>query len=122
MFAEPKLGLIEGKTTGQPWAWGLTISAPERAILEAMDELPDHESFHTLDMVFESLTTLRPRLLSDLLQTCRKIKVKRLFFVSADRRDHTWRKRIHLQAFGLCSGDRALGSGPINRLEAVRSA
>lgn len=111
LFANPELGLIEGKTTGQPWRWGLTISTPERAILEAMDELPDHESFHTLDMVFESLTTLRPKLLSDLLQACRKIKVKRLFFVFADRHDHPWRKRIDPQAFGLGSGDRALVQG-----------
>lgn len=111
LFTEPKLGLIEGKTTGQPWNWGLTMSTPERAILEAMDELPDHESFHTLDMAFESLTTLRPRLLSDLLQSCRKIKVKRLFFVFADRHDHPWRKRIDPQAFDLGSGDRALVTG-----------
>lgn len=111
LFAEAKLGLIEGKTTGQPWDWGLTMSTPERAVLEAIDELPDHESFHTLDMVFESLTTLRPRLLSDLLQTCRKIKVKRLFFVFADRHDHPWRKRIEPQAFDLGSGDRALVQG-----------
>jgi hypothetical protein len=87
------------------------MSTPERAILEAMDELPDHESFHTLDMVFESLTTLRPRLLSDLLQACRKIKVRRLFFVFADRHDHPWRKRIDPQAFDLGTGDRALVQG-----------
>ena len=111
LFTDPKLGLIEGKTTGQPWDWGLTMSTSERAILEAMDELPDHESFHTLDMVFESLTTLRPKLLSDLLQACRKIKVRRLFFVFADRHDHPWRKRIDPQAFDLGSGDRALVQG-----------
>ncbi len=111
LFTEPNLGLIEGKTTGQPWDWGLTMSTPERAILEAMDELPDHESFHTLDMVFESLTTLRPKLLSDLLQACCKIKVKRLFFVFADRHDHPWRKRIDREAFDLGSGDRALVRG-----------
>jgi hypothetical protein len=111
LFADPKRGLIEAKTTGQPWDWGLTMSTPERAVLEAMDELPDHESFHTLDMVFESLTTLRPKLLSDLLQACRKIKVRRLFFVFADRHDHPWRKRIDPQAFDLGSGDRALVRG-----------
>jgi hypothetical protein len=111
LFADPKLGVTEGKTTGQPWDWGLTMSTPERAILEAMDELPDHEGFHTLDMAFESLTTLRPRLLSDLLQSCRKIKVKRLFFVFADRHDHPWRKRIDPQAFDLGNGDRALVQG-----------
>jgi hypothetical protein len=54
---------------------------------------------------------LRPRLLSDLLQACRKIKVKRLFFVFADRHNHPWRKRIDPQAFALGSGDRALVSG-----------
>ncbi|MDP3196245.1 type IV toxin-antitoxin system AbiEi family antitoxin [Tabrizicola sp.] len=111
LFADPKLGLIEGKTTGQPWDWGLTMSTPERAILEAMDELPDHESFHTLDMVFQSLTTLRPKLIADLLQACRKIKVRRLFFVFADRHDHPWRKRIGPQTFDLGSGDRALVRG-----------
>ena len=87
------------------------MSTPERAILEAMDELPDHESFHTLDMVFESLTTLRPKLLSDLLQACRKIKVKRLFFVFADRHDHPWRKRLDPAEFNLGRGDRALVKG-----------
>lgn len=111
LFADPKLGVAEGNRTGPPWDWGLTMSMPERAILEAMDELPDHESFHSLDMVFQSLTTLRPRLLSDLLQACRKIKVKRLFFVFADRHDHPWRKRIDPQAFDLGSRDRALVRG-----------
>ena len=111
LFTDPKLGVIEGKNSGLPWDWGLTMSTPERAILEAMDELPHHESFHTLDMVFESLTTLRPRLISDLLQACQKIKVKRLFFVFADRHDHPWRKRIDPQAFDLGSGDRALVQG-----------
>ncbi len=111
LFADPELGVIEGKKSSLPWDWGLTMSTPERAILEAMDELPNHESFHTLDMVFESLTTLRPKLISDLLQACRKIKVKRLFFVFADRHDHPWRKRIDPQAFNLGSGDRALVQG-----------
>lgn len=111
LFTDPKLGVTMGNKTGLPWDWGLTLSTPERAILEAIDELPDQESFHTLDMVFESLTTLRPRLLSDLLQACRKIKVKRLFFVFADRHDHPWRKRIDPKAFDLGSGDRALAQG-----------
>ena len=111
LFTDPKLGVTLGNETGLPWDWGLTLSTPERAILEAMDELPDQESFHALDMVFESLTTLRPRLISELLQTCRKIKVKRLFFIFADRHDHPWRKRIDPKAFDLGSGDRALVQG-----------
>jgi hypothetical protein len=62
-------------------------------------------------MVFESPTTLRPKLLSDLLRACRKIKGKRLFFVVADRHDHPWRKRIDPQAFDFGSSDRGLVRG-----------
>ena len=35
------------------WDWPLTVSAPERAILELLDELPDHESFHQVDVLME---------------------------------------------------------------------
>ena len=87
------------------------ISSPERAILEALDELPDHESFHNLDATFESLTTLRPRKLNALLAECTSVKVKRLFFVFADRHAHTWRKHIQPEAINLGKGDRALVQG-----------
>ncbi|MGR3565012.1 MAG: type IV toxin-antitoxin system AbiEi family antitoxin domain-containing protein [Heliomarina sp.] len=114
LFADPSLGLTKDETdasTTLPWDWKLKMSSPERAIMEAMDELPDHESFHNLDMVFQSLTTLRPRTLSALLHSCKKIKVKRLFFVFADRHNHAWRKRLDPEEFNLGSGDRALVKG-----------
>ncbi|WP_299736478.1 type IV toxin-antitoxin system AbiEi family antitoxin [uncultured Roseobacter sp.] len=114
LFADPTLGVTsdESRSAGSlSRDWQLRISTPERAILEALDELPDHESFHNLDMVFEGLTTLRPRLLTALLQSCKKIKVIRLFFVFADRHDHPWRKRLDVDAFNLGKGDRALVKG-----------
>ena len=117
LFSDPELGVTDARSNPDepvstlPWDWKLVMSSPERAILEALDELPGQESFHTLDMAFESLTTLRPRTLSALLSNCKKIKVKRLFFVFADRHDHPWRKRIDPQAFDLGSGDRALVQG-----------
>lgn len=113
LFLDPTIGLAknESDTTVLPWDWQLKMSSPERAVLEVMDELPEHESFHNLDMVFESLTTLRPRTLSALLHSCRKIKVTRLFFVFADRHNHPWRKRLDPQDFNLGSGDRALVKG-----------
>lgn len=87
------------------------MSSPERAILEALDELPDHESFHNLDMAFESLTTLRPRTLSALLSSCKKIKGQTPVLRFADRHDHAWRKRLDPDEFDLGSGDRALVKG-----------
>lgn len=66
-----------------PWCWPLKVSSPERAILEALDELPAHATFDNLDMIFQGLTNLRSRRLMTLLRACRSIKVKRLFFVFA---------------------------------------
>ncbi|MGE0203576.1 MAG: type IV toxin-antitoxin system AbiEi family antitoxin domain-containing protein [Hyphomicrobiaceae bacterium] len=114
LFADPSLGLNQDEADAAetlPWNWKLRMSSPERAVLEVMDELPDHESFHNLDMVFQGLTTLRPRLLTSLLHSCKKKKVKRLFFVFADRHDHAWRKRLDPDEFNLGSGDRALVKG-----------
>lgn len=118
LFTDPELGKAEARgeqrpdnTGSLPWDWALRMSAPERAVVEALDELPDHESFHNLDMAFEGLTTLRPKLLASLLNDCRKIKVRRLFFVFADRHGHAWRKRLNPEDFDLGRGDRALVKG-----------
>jgi len=125
-FMLRRLKLFEGSTDGiderggeeqaaedaRPWwDWPLRTSSPERAILEALDELPDHESFHTIDVTFESLTTLRPRKLAALLAECRSVKVKRLFFVFADRHAHAWRKHVQPDSINLGKGDRALVKG-----------
>lgn len=118
LFSDETLGLTnetndsnQSSRASLPWDWTLKMSAPERPIFEALGELPYHESFHNLDMVFEGLTTLRPKLLSALLTDCKKIKVKRLFFVFADRHGHAWAKRLDPDAFNLGSGDRALVKG-----------
>lgn len=94
-----------------PWNWPLMISSPERAILELLDELPDNESFHQLDMLMEGLTTLSPTRLQKLLADCRNVKVKRLFFFFADRHQHAWLKRLDRKAIALGRGKRMLVKG-----------
>lgn len=100
--------------TTQPWGqwnWPLTLSAPERAVLELLDELPNRESFHQVDKLIEGMPNLSPRRLQDLLEHCRSVKVKRLFFFFADRHRHAWVKRIHKQAVDLGKGKRMLVKG-----------
>ena len=118
LFADPGIGLVEEREYREamsagtpPWSWAIRMSTLERAILEALDELPQRENFDNLDMVFEGLTSLRPKLLASLLRACRKIKVRRLFFVFADRHGHAWRKRLDPEDFDLGRGDRALVTG-----------
>jgi len=94
-----------------PWRWPLKVSSPERAILEAIDELPGHAGFHNLDMIFQGLSNLRPLRLETLLQICKSIKVRRLFFVFADRHNHAWLRHIKKNKINLGSGPRYLVKG-----------
>lgn len=91
-----------------PWNWPLRQSSPERAILEALNELPDHESFHNVDMIFQGLATLRPSRLTTLLDLCKSVKVKRLFLLFADRHRHRWLAHIDRAGIDLGTGPRAL--------------
>ena len=93
------------------WRWPIKVSCPERAILEAIDELPDNASFEHLDRIFEGLVGLRPGWLMTLLAACRSIKVRRLFFVFADRHEHGWRKHLETELINFGSGPRALVQG-----------
>jgi len=113
---EHQLETVSGEEVGHgptvsPWRWPLKVSSPERAILEALDELPAHASFDNLDMIFQGLTNLRPGRLMTLLRSCRSIKVKRLFFVFADRYAHAWVKHLDKSAIDFGSGPRALVKG-----------
>lgn len=110
----------DNDATMSPWLWPIRMSTPERAILEALDRLPRGESFHNVDVVFESLVNLRPKQLTALLTGCKSVKVKRLFFVYADKHAHAWRKHIDTEAIDLGKGDRALAESgklhPIYRI------
>ena len=93
------------------WRWPIRASSPERAILEAMDLLQTRGDFEHLDKIFQSLTTLRPNLLMELLNACSSIKVRRLFFVFAERHAHLWLKHLDASGIDFGSGPRALIPG-----------
>lgn len=100
--------------TRQPlgtWDWPLTLSRPERAILEMLDELPKRESFHQAEKLMEGLANLSPRRLQKLLEDCTNVKVKRLFFFFADRQNHAWLKHVDRSRIDLGKGKRVLVRG-----------
>jgi hypothetical protein len=95
------------------WDWPLTLSTPERAAFELLDELPNHESFDQVDALFGSLPNLRPDRLQKLLRDCASVKVKRLFFYFADRHKHAWLKRLKKEEVDLGHGKRMLVRGGV---------
>ncbi|MEP0337130.1 MAG: type IV toxin-antitoxin system AbiEi family antitoxin domain-containing protein [Alphaproteobacteria bacterium] len=108
--ADPLHGGFNRIPWGQ-WDWPLTLSTPERALFELLDELPGKESFHVVDKLAEGLASLSPNRLNKLLADCRSVKVKRLFFFFADRHKPAWLKRIDREAVALGKGDRMLVRG-----------
>ena len=105
------VGGVAADPAASPERWALKTSKPERAILEALYELPDNEGFDSIDKIFESLRTLRPDTLMMLLASCNNVRVKRLFFVFAARHNHPWFKYLDAAALNLGTGDRALVKG-----------
>lgn len=107
-------GSAQGGLIRRPWGhreWPIIMSAPERAILELLDEVPQRETFHQADMLMEGLRNLSPRRLQKLLADCRSIKVKRLFLWFAERHNHAWLKRLDRSGIDLGQGKRMLVRG-----------
>lgn len=103
--------LVEDYHVRESWGhrgWPLTLSTPERAILELLDELPNDESFHHIDQIFVGLSTLVPRRVDKLLRDCASIKVKRLFLFFASRHQHAWAGKLSPQDYGLGTGNRVI--------------
>lgn len=93
------------------WQWPIRISSPERAILELIGHLRRNSDFEYVAKYFESLIELRPELLMILLQACRSVKTKRLFFVYADLYQHDWLRELDADQIDFGSGPRNLVPG-----------
>jgi predicted nucleotidyltransferase len=89
----------------------VTISAPERAIMEVLYLVPAQESFEEAALLMEGLTTLRPRLVQSLLEQCRSVKVKRLFMFLAEACNHAWVKKLDLSKVNFGKGKRMIVKG-----------
>ncbi|MGJ4973108.1 type IV toxin-antitoxin system AbiEi family antitoxin domain-containing protein [Bradyrhizobium sp. HKCCYLRH1073] len=95
------------------WDWPLTLSTPERALFELLDELPKDESFEQVDALLGGLANLRPDRLQKLLTDCASIKVKRLFLYFSDRHKHAWLKYLKKDKVDLGHGKRMLVRGGV---------
>ena len=91
--------------------YSIRYASKERAILELLDELPKHESFHHADVLMEGLSNLSPRRLQTLLEACASVKVKRLFLFFAERHRHAWLSKLDVSRINLGSGKRVLVKG-----------
>ena len=106
---KPELGL-DSKSTGP---FSITISSPERAILEVLCLVPNHQTAEEAFQLLNGLTALRPSLLQDLLTSCNSVKVKRLFLCLSERINPIWLKELNGKRIRLGKGKRQVIKGGI---------
>ncbi len=86
----------------------IIISAPELAIMEMLYLIPQKQSFDEALEIMEALTTLRPKIVQQLLAEGKSVKVKRLFLFMAEFSNHAWVKDIDVKKINLGSGKRVI--------------
>ncbi len=85
--------------------YDLIVSSPERAIFELLYLVEkDGISFEFVSEIYEGLTTLRPNVISQLLEQCDSKKVKRLFCFFMDYYDHQWKKFVNIDNLDIGTG------------------
>lgn len=89
----------------------LEVSTLERATLEMMYLVPKRQSYEEAFQVMESLTSLRPKAVQELLECCTSVKTKRVFMHVAERVNHPWLKHLDLSKVDFGSGRRTIHAG-----------
>ncbi len=90
------------------WDWPLPESTPERAILETLVHVTDEHDFRSLDKLFESTVSLRPKIVETVLEASQSVKAKRLFCWYAERHRHPWFDHVGFRNIDLGRGKRQL--------------
>ncbi len=89
-------------------SFNLEVSEPERAIFECLYLSPRHQDLLETYQILETLVNLRHKVIQELLEECRSIKVKRLFLYMAKKANHNWFPYIDTRKTDLGSGDRSI--------------
>jgi len=92
--------------------WKLEISGLERAIMEVLSLVDEHEATFThASQLFEGLTVLRPSVVNELLVACTSLKVKRLFLFLGAHYRYPWAEKLDRSAVDLGKGKRLIVRG-----------
>jgi hypothetical protein len=91
----------------------LQASSPEQAFLECLLLAPKQYSYMDLYYIMEQLTTLRPTILQNLLETTENLKVKRMFLYMAEKAGHEWFRMLNADKIELGSAKHQLAKGGV---------
>jgi hypothetical protein len=93
----------------------ISISCPERAVMEILHISPKVHTLYSVAEWMEMLKDMKPDITQLLLENCNSIKVKRFFLYFAERFWHSMASELDLKKINLGSGKRVIGRGGIYR-------
>lgn len=93
--------------------FAISISAPERAMLECLHLAPDELDLVECFQLMEGLVNLRPKVVQEQLAKCTSVKAKRLFLYMAEKTNHQWLASVDASRVELGAGDRSLAEGGV---------
>ncbi|MWV54979.1 type IV toxin-antitoxin system AbiEi family antitoxin [Chlorobium phaeovibrioides] len=93
--------------------FSILVSSPERAMLECLYLAPKAFDLVECYQLMEMLTTLRPKIVQELLEQCRSIRVKRLFLYLSEKAGHLWFNRLDRSRIDLGKGKRVIENGGV---------
>lgn len=103
-FLPPNLGLIDVEMK----TFTIKVSSAERALMECLYLVPRHMDLVECYQLMEGMTTFRPKLLQELLETCELVKVNRLFMYLSEKAGHAWVQYLDLKKVDFGSGKRSV--------------
>ena len=109
LFANYQIGLIKKNINEIP----IVISGLERAMMEALYLIPKHQSLDETYLLMQGLNNLRPKVVQELLENCRSIKVKRLFMHLAELHELPFLKHININNVDFGKGKRMIAGGGV---------
>ena len=106
-FLPPDVGLVDVETK----LFTIRASSAGRALMECLYLAPDKFDLVEAYQIMEGLSTLRPATVQLLLESCRSVKVKRLFLFMAEQAGHAWVKYLNRSTIDIGRGKRSLAPG-----------
>lgn len=91
------------------------VSIPERAVLEAINEIRNYEDYIEFLKVFETIINLNPQHLDELLISCKSVKVKRLFLFLSENYKKPYFEKLNLNKYNLGNGVREVFKSKDNK-------
>lgn len=88
--------------------FAIKVSGAARALMECLYLAPRNQELLECYELMEGLNNLQPKQIQSLLESCRSIKVKRLFLYMAEKAAHRWFDYLDITKIDLGKGKRSI--------------